>query len=583
MTNFKKKKMKKKLVKGRKIDTSNDGDTETESGLTLNNEVIIKWIVIRERFRMGKMLSEDEVTTWSDFNHELKKNWKHYEKKYGSLFPLEEFQSLDELATNVYDVLKVSRHTKELEDEKLKEEERSGTTNHSESQPPSPVPNTPMEVQFPVIDKWMENEFLVEMVGPYIMELTKRIEELEKRWENVINGMVKTPDQSERPLYICPCCTRENESHDEPEEETTRVNQEDVIQSDASEPVELSVTHTGKKSKSVKKKERTAKKQQVNGIIMPKTDERPETTENSVAIIADTIEMYDAPWSKVVGRKTCQKIPKNDNSKVKNPSTQPPQVRTVDRTAKTIAMLKKRVPKSAAVVIKSPDGEGKTLTSVVRQITTEVDLTALGVTVKDTRRTKFGAILLEVDSVDEAEKLADTLRSVVGKSACIEIPIRRTPVMIIDVPEWVEVTDIVKELEAVGVGPDVLAMEGITVRASSNGRAGQVVRFSLPIAVAINLAEKRRITIGWTRCRIRLLEKRTSFCFRCQERGHIAVVCQGPEKDRRCYRCHKPGHLMQDCQPPEGAGLHTVETVNKTDSTTATVVEEPAGPSKLED
>lgn len=55
-----------------------------------------------------------------------------------------------------------------------------------------------------------------------------------------------------------------------------------------------------------------------------------------------------------------------------------------------------------------------------------------------------GAILPEVGTGEQADKLAD--KSVIGQAACIGKPTRKTPVLLIDVPYWVDVADVAKAL-----------------------------------------------------------------------------------------------------------------------------------------
>lgn len=147
---------------------------------------------------------------------------------------------------------------------------------------------------------------------------------------------------------------------------------------------------------------------------------------------------------------------------------------------------------------------------------------------------------------------------------------RRRPFFWSTIPnEWRWQT--LKELEVLGIRLEALTPSGISTRPSGNRKPGKEVRFDVPIADTISLAEKRCISIGCARCRIRLLEKKTAFCFHCQERGHIAADYKGKVKERRCFRCGLPGHLVRDC--------HSTSEVMDTDSTsTARVAGERTGP-----
>lgn len=69
----------------------------------------------------------------------------------------------------------------------------------------------------------------------------------------------------------------------------------------------------------------------------------------------------------------------------------------------------------------------------------------------------------------------------------------------------------------------------------------------LPIPTAIKLAEGGRITLGWTRCRLKLLEKARPTCHRCGKSGHFILECSREPVAKRCYHCHKQGHLARNC------------------------------------
>lgn len=85
----------------------------------------------------------------------------------------------------------------------------------------------------------------------------------------------------------------------------------------------------------------------------------------------------------------------------------------------------------------------------------------------------------------------------------------------------------------------------ITIRDITGG--GKVARLMLPMKLAHKLAETGKIRIGWSRCRVKLLEKRTPTCYRCQQSGHLAVSCKTPSSEVMCFRCRKLGHMAREC------------------------------------
>lgn len=75
-----------------------------------------------------------------------------------------------------------------------------------------------------------------------------------------------------------------------------------------------------------------------------------------------------------------------------------------------IGFLCKRVPQTSTVIVDRPTGEVVTLTSVIKAEARNVDLKALGITVQNTRVTRTVGMLLEVDSSEITNTLAETSR-----------------------------------------------------------------------------------------------------------------------------------------------------------------------------
>jgi len=74
-----------------------------------------------------------------------------------------------------------------------------------------------------------------------------------------------------------------------------------------------------------------------------------------------------------------------------------------------------------------------------------------------------------------------------------------------------------------------------------------VASLNLPLHDAIALAERKVVTVGWTRCRAKLLEKSQPTCYRCQGKGHLNAECLNEAKPRGCFKCKKADHLAKDC------------------------------------
>lgn len=152
---------------------------------------------------------------------------------------------------------------------------------------------------------------------------------------------------------------------------------------------------------------------------------------------------------------------------------------------------------------------------------------------------------------EEAEKLADRMRQVIGVDETVGRPIRKTPVLLLGIREWMSPEDITRE---VLMADESLLETQVLVRDNIGG--GRVARLEVPMAAALRLAENKTVKIGWSRCRVKLLEHKSPKCFKCCNIGHVASTC--PEQTvqaKRCFRCRQAGHLIKDCSGPKSRSM----------------------------
>jgi len=101
-----------------------------------------------------------------------------------------------------------------------------------------------------------------------------------------------------------------------------------------------------------------------------------------------------------------------------------------------------RVPRTETITISDPV-EGETYASIMKRVIAAVDLKDVGVDlVGKTRRTRTATVLIEVKGCEVADKLAFLLRGVVGDTARVNRPSRKTKILLTNVPEWVEVDEV---------------------------------------------------------------------------------------------------------------------------------------------
>lgn len=160
------------------------------------------------------------------------------------------------------------------------------------------------------------------------------------------------------------------------------------------------------------------------------------------------------------------------------------------------ALVRSRIPKSEAVTIDSVK-EGSSYAEVMKRVIATVNLQDIGVTVNKVRRTKTGTILLEVTGKDEATRLSDNMQSAVGEIARVSRPSRRTLVLILDIPDWLEEEEVRKGL--IEAEQDLVVAE-IAIRQNVGG--GRIASFMTTMETAARLADRQTIRIGWGPCQV---------------------------------------------------------------------------------
>lgn len=207
---------------------------------------------------------------------------------------------------------------------------------------------------------------------------------------------------------------------------------------------------------------------------------------------------------------------------------------------KSLDLVRSRVPKGAAVTISRP-AEGVTYSDIMRKVKENVQIYDLDLK-PEARVTKTGGILLKVKDDLEADRLMVALNSAIGQMASVSKPSRTTPILILDLAVWHSSQDV--EEAVVAAVPDLAGMK-VTIRVNPGG--GRVGRLDAPLPAAVRLAEMGKLHVGWSRCRVKLLEAKEPKCYRCQKRGHFAANCSAEEVRKRCFRCNSVDHLASAC------------------------------------
>ncbi|KYN17083.1 Gag-Pol polyprotein, partial [Trachymyrmex cornetzi] len=254
-------------------------------------------------------------------------------------------------------------------------------------------------------------------------------------------------------------------------------------------------------------------------------------------------------WSKVIGRKEKKSIktsilPNSGDRKTSGTST--PSKST--KTAQTEASRNRRPPKTAAIQI-SCRGDA-TYADVMRVAKEKVDIDAMGIHEVRPRKSRSGALLLEIPGAEggsKADKLAEKLKTALEgqEDVLITRPEKMAEIRIKDLEESTTKNDILLTLTLLGSCHERVFKMGEIIP-SYNGMGTIWIR--CPLAIAKNITKSKRIRIGWTNVRVELLPERIMLCYKCLEPGHIKKQCSS-ETDRSllCYRCGLPGHIAKGC------------------------------------
>lgn len=160
-----------------------------------------------------------------------------------------------------------------------------------------------------------------------------------------------------------------------------------------------------------------------------------------------------------------------------------------------------------------------------------------------------GAIVIEVPG-PQGKQLASTLKNnleeVLGDDARVYNPVAMGELRMRGIEPFTTKEEIVRTLESISES----SSQDFKVSTIVNMRDGMRVAWvTCPLPIAVRIAERGSITLGWTRVRIDLLKKRPTQCFRCWRFGHVRANCSS-EKDRTgtCFRCGVAGHAIGQCK-----------------------------------
>lgn len=199
---------------------------------------------------------------------------------------------------------------------------------------------------------------------------------------------------------------------------------------------------------------------------------------------------------------------------------------------------------SGTVIIKA---EGKTYAELLKSLKENVDIKGLGLSVKNLRKTNSGDVLLKVGGGrKEADALKEEIKSKVGGTT-VTVKTKERVLHIADIDAVTTIEEVQASLDSF---PECKPLKGIYVKSLRPTKDGNQMATVLALpAIAEILLKKKRVNIGWSRCRIRerVVVPR---CYRCLEFGHIAHECKGENHETECINCSETGHKAKECKAP---------------------------------
>ncbi|XP_067213178.1 collagen alpha-1(I) chain-like [Linepithema humile] len=313
---------------------------------------------------------------------------------------------------------------------------------------------------------------------------------------------------------------------------------------------------------------RKKKRKEREGMAVPRgSGDVPQPTPGSPAIaMGPPLEGSSTPaavapneWTIVAGKK------RKTGKKGAGPGPPAPPSRSGQASQRVAPMgaapgrsaareARKRLPRSAAVMLAGQDNLSGALTAARRKI----KLSDLGIDKISARGAHGGGgLLLEIPGGGpEAEARADRLTTVLQmtlredfEGIRVTRPAKRLDLRLKGVEESISEEEIRQAIAAKGgcseseirVGPLRPAVRRL-----------RTVWVQCPARVAVRVAEAGRITVGaWFSVRAELLADRPARCFRCLARGHTQRRCPSREdRAASCFQCGEGGHRGANCVRP---------------------------------
>ncbi|XP_062558086.1 uncharacterized protein LOC134222961 [Armigeres subalbatus] len=208
-------------------------------------------------------------------------------------------------------------------------------------------------------------------------------------------------------------------------------------------------------------------------------------------------------------------------------------------------VIKRSVKKKGEALLVKTSEEG--YLEVLRTIRTAPELKDFGADVQKIRHTRAGDMIFELkkDSKNKSSSYKELTERVVGDKAQVRAMAPEVNLQCVDLDEITTADDVITAMkEQFNLG-DV----EMTIRLRRGPSGTQVAGIKLPVDAADKALKIGKVKVGWSVCSLSLSQQ-PEVCFRCQEFGHLARNCKGPDRSKLCRRCGEDGHKAQSCKKP---------------------------------
>jgi len=209
----------------------------------------------------------------------------------------------------------------------------------------------------------------------------------------------------------------------------------------------------------------------------------------------------------------------------------------------------------AGVILELPGGRPADYASVVKRCEKEISLKELGIPSLDVKKTRGGALLMEIRDMEKghekAERLVGRIKNVIKDKAGAKVwhPSSRLRLRLTGLPLGATAVEVAMAVANFGgVGPGEIRVGPLRTSGVGRGTAWA----DCPADVARRVVQASGATglvMGWVRVGVALVEREPPQCFRCLARGHLGRWCPSTVvRARCCLRCGEEGHRVGQCR-----------------------------------